>query len=248
MRKPRILITLGALMIAPLAPAHVAKLDANRSDADYVTARERLTSSIRGYARAIGERADPRILRSVGTVPRHLFVPEEVRDEAYEDRPLPIGAAQTISQPSLVALMTHLLRPAPGDVVLEVGTGSGYQAALLSPLVAEVYSVEIIEPLARQAGERLRRLGFRNVHVRHGDGYRGWPERAPFDGIIVTAGASHVPRPLVDQLKPGGYMVIPLGPDSDSQQLMLIAKSRAGKISQRSIADVRFVPLTRSPS
>lgn len=202
-------------------------------------------NAIRGFARMVGERDDPRILHAIASVPRHQFVPASMHDEAYEDYPLPIGAGQTISQPSLVALMTQLMRPRPGDRMLEVGTGSGYQAALLSRLVSMVYSVEILEPLARQASARLHRLGYHNVEVRHGDGYLGWPEHAPFDGIIVTAGASHVPLPLLSQLKPGGRMVIPVGRDLTSQRLMLITKDRRGVSNRRIIADVRFVPLTR---
>ena len=208
-------------------------------------AAARLARQIIDYAAPIDERANPRVLAAMRAVPRHLFVPPGQRAHAYDDRPLPIGEDQTISQPSLVALMTHLLRPKRGDVVLEVGTGSGYQAAILSRLVARVYTIEIVEPLARRASDRLSRLGYRNVRVRHGDGYAGWPGQAPFDGIIVTAGARHVPRPLVDQLKPGGRMVIPVGPSGSVQQLMLITKGRSGAVNQQTLIPVRFVPLTR---
>ena len=208
-------------------------------------ARERLIRQISDYAVPIDERADPRILAAMRAVPRHFFVPSSVRKDAYQDRPLPIGEDQTISQPSLVALMTHLLRPESGDVMLEVGTGSGYQAAIMSKLVARVYTIEIVEPLARNAEIRLSRMGYSNVQVRHGDGYAGWPRVAPFDGIIVTAGAPHVPKPLVDQLKPGGRMVIPVGPARSIQHLLLITKNADGTVRRETIIPVRFVPLTR---
>jgi protein-L-isoaspartate(D-aspartate) O-methyltransferase len=187
---------------------------------------------------------DSSILAAMRQVPRHELVPEDVRNEAYQDRPLPIGHGQTISQPYIVALMTQLARPAKHHVVLEVGTGSGYQAAVLSPLVAKVFSIEIVEPLATRAAEQLRALSFENVSVRHGDGYMGWPEHGPFDSIIVTAGASHVPRPLIDQLKPGGRMVIPVGDSWMAQSLMLIEKDEQGQAHTRPLLPVRFVPLT----
>ncbi len=232
-----------ALLLAPITHAQ-APAGAGESRRD-VAARARLVDSMRDYAADIGERADPRVLAAMRSVPRHLFVPERLRSQAYGDYPLPIGEDQTISQPSLVALMTHLLRPRPGDVVLEVGTGSGYQAAILSGLVGRVYSIEIVEPLARQAAERLRNLGYSNVSVRQGDGYAGWPQNAPFDAIIVTAGAPHVPKPLVEQLKPGGRMVIPVGAAYSTQQLMLISKDANGRVKERRLIPVRFVPLTR---
>jgi protein-L-isoaspartate(D-aspartate) O-methyltransferase len=163
---------------------------------------------------------------------------------AYENRPLPIGHDQTISQPYIVALMTDLLRLDKDDTVLEVGTGSGYQAAVLAELARSVCTIEIVEPLGIEARERLARLGYRNVEVRIGDGYKGWPEKAPFDAIMVTAGAPHVPPPLVEQLKPGGRMVIPVGPASMIQSLMLIEKKRDGTTVSRDIIPVRFVPLT----
>ena len=206
---------------------------------------DRLARQISNYAAPIEERSNPRVLAAMRAVPRHLFVPAGQRAHAYEDRPLPIGEGQTISQPSLVALMTHLLRPERDDVMLEVGTGSGYQAAILSRLVERVYTIEIVEPLARRASDRLSRLGFVNVRVRHGDGYAGWPQYAPFDGIIVTAGAPHVPQPLVDQLKPGGRMVIPVGPADSVQHLLLITKQSSGTVHRETIIPVRFVPLTR---
>lgn len=245
MRRPHLLIIVGLLAIAPSSVAQVANRAPTENTAAYDTARGRLIDAIRGYARTVSERDDPRILQAMRQLPRHLFVPPAVRAQAYQDYPLPIGREQTISQPSLVALMTHLLRPRPNDVMLEVGTGSGYQAALLARLVRQVYSIEIVEPLARQSGARLRQLGYGNVEVRHGDGYLGWPEHAPFDGIIVTAGARHVPKPLLAQLKPGGRMVIPVGSGPADQQLKLIFKDQKGKVTQRTITDVRFVPLTR---
>jgi len=208
-------------------------------------AAEHLMRSMRDYADPIGERGNPRVLAAMRDTPRHLFVPPSQRLYAYDDRPLPIGEDQTISQPSLVALMTHLLRPEADDVVLEVGTGSGYQAAILSRLVDQVYTIEIVGPLARQAAERLAKLGYANVHIRQGDGYAGWPEHAPFDGIIVTAGAPHVPKPLLDQLKPGGRMVIPVGPAHAIQQLKLIEKDARGRLREEVVIPVRFVPLTR---
>lgn len=191
---------------------------------------------------------DPLVLESMGDVPRHLFVPEDQRSSAYRDRPLPIGHDQTISQPYIVALMTHLLRPEKDDAVLEVGTGSGYQAAVLSGLVRHVYTIEIIAPLAHEAEERLRTLGYRNVTVRTGDGYAGWPEHGPFDGIVVTAGAKEVPSPLLRQLKPGGRMVIPVGSTSANQELLLIEKPPDGPIHVRNMGGVRFVPLTGTGS
>jgi protein-L-isoaspartate(D-aspartate) O-methyltransferase len=213
----------------------------------YAAQRERLVRAIKDYADGIGEPPDPRILAAIGSVPRHLLVPFAYRAEAYNDYPLPIGLGQTISQPSLVALMTHLLRPDEDDVVLEVGTGSGYQAAILSKLVDMVYTIEIVEPLAQSARQALQELGASNVHVRHGDGYLGWPEHGPFDGIIVTAGAEDVPAPLLEQLKPGGRMIIPVGPRNKVQTLRLIIKRENGEISEEAISWVRFVPLTREP-
>jgi protein-L-isoaspartate(D-aspartate) O-methyltransferase len=178
-------------------------------------------------------------------VPRHLFVPPEQQASAYEDRPLPIGHDQTISQPYIVALMTESVRPQPDDRALEIGTGSGYQAAVLSGLVAHVYSIEIVESLAREAEQRLRGLGYANVTVRAGDGYAGWPDEAPFDIIIVTAAPDHVPQPLVDQLRPGGRLVIPVGSIFTGQELQLLEKDDTGRVQTRHIAPVAFVPLRR---
>jgi len=185
-----------------------------------------------------------RVLSALGAVGRHEFVPRSQWREAYANYPLPIGHGQTISQPYIVALMTDLVDPQPGDVVLEVGTGSGYQAAVLAKLVEQVYSIEIIEPLATQAAGRLERLGYGNVTTKLGDGYFGWEEHAPFDSIIVTAAASHVPPPLIAQLKPGGRMVIPVGGRFAVQYLLLVEKSATGEIVTRQVTAVRFVPLT----
>jgi protein-L-isoaspartate(D-aspartate) O-methyltransferase len=176
-------------------------------------------------------------------VPRHLFVPEGQRDAAYDDRPLPIGHGQTISQPFIVALMTDLINVRRSDTVLEIGTGSGYQAAVLSPLAGKVYSIEIIPALGKRAATRLAQLRFRNVEVKVGDGYYGWPEHAPFDGIVVTAAASHIPPPLVAQLAEGGRMVIPVGGAFATQFLMLVEKQRDGSITTRQLLPVGFVPL-----
>jgi protein-L-isoaspartate(D-aspartate) O-methyltransferase len=187
--------------------------------------------------------SDSRILRAMGSVPREKFVPKELRNSAYDDRPLPIGYGQTISQPFIVAFMTEQLQPKRSQRVLEIGTGSGYQAAVLSDLVAEVYTIEIVRPLAQRAETVLRELGYRNVQVKAGDGYKDWREHAPFDAIIVTAAPDHVPPPLVEQLKEGGRMVIPVG-KSGSQKLYLLEK-RGGQIRQTAVIAVKFVPLTR---
>lgn len=186
-----------------------------------------------------------RVLDAMGRVPRHQFVPEAWRDRAYHDGPLPIGEDQTISQPYIVAFMTEVVDPKPGQRVLEVGTGSGYQAAVLGEIVADVYTIELLPALARQAGARLERLGYGNVHTRQGDGYLGWPEAAPFDAILVTAGAKHVPAPLFEQLKPGGKMVIPVGQPPHDLSLRLITKGADGKQQSRDLLPVRFVPLRR---
>jgi protein-L-isoaspartate(D-aspartate) O-methyltransferase len=186
--------------------------------------------------------ADPRVLAAMGRVPRHEFVPFALRRHAYADQPLPIGYDQTISQPFVVAFMTEQLAPRPTDRVLEIGTGSGYQAAVLAELVAAVFTIEIVEPLARRAASVLQRLGCANVKVRTGDGYHGWPEEAPFDAIIVTCAPEAIPPPLVAQLKDGGRMVIPVGPPGH-QDLVLLRK-QGDKLTQRAVLPVRFVPMT----
>lgn len=212
---------------------------AHTSAVDVAAQRERMVKEqivVRGVT-------DERILAALRKVPREEFVPQDERGESYTDQPLPIGYGQTISQPYVVAFMTEKLRPQPQDRVLEIGTGSGYQAAVLAELVAEVYSIEIVEPLAKTAETTLQRLGYKNVHVKFGDGYKGWAEHAPFDAIIVTCAPDHVPQPLVDQLKENGRMIIPVGP-TFAQQLYLLEK-RNGEVRQSAVLDVRFVPMTR---
>lgn len=207
----------------------------------YVAERRVLVDELRDYG---GARLDREVLQVLGRVPRHEFVPASQRRHAYDNRPLSIGYGQTISQPYIVALMTTLAQPKRGQKILEIGTGSGYQAAVLAESGAQVYSIEIIEPLARTAGQRLRALGYRNIETRVADGYYGWKEQAPFDSIVVTAAASSVPPPLVAQLKPGGRMVIPVGSSFFTQTLMLVEKSADGRVRTRQILPVRFVPLT----
>ncbi|MGH9459343.1 MAG: protein-L-isoaspartate(D-aspartate) O-methyltransferase [Thermoanaerobaculia bacterium] len=185
--------------------------------------------------------SDSAVIEAMRTVPRHRFVPPSEAPSAYEDRPLPIGYGQTISQPYIVAYMTQALDLGPGDRVLEIGTGSGYQAAVLAEIVREVYTIEIVPELARQARDTLAQLGYDNVHVREGDGYRGWPEAAPFDGIIVTAAPRRIPAPLIDQLALNGRMVVPVG--DWYQELVILTKTAEGVIEQRTIP-VRFVPMT----
>jgi len=216
---------------------------------NYQVLRARLVAEVsqdildtRGY---IGKSTlDERVMRVLGSVGRHRFVPDELRSQAYENRPLPIGYGQTISQPYIVALMTDLLELQAGDVVLEIGTGSGYQAAILSRLVDRVYTIEIIPELAKSASKRLQRLGFANVEVKNADGYDGWQEHAPFDAIIVTAASSHIPPPLVQQLKPGGVLMIPVGPAFQVQQLSMVRKGPGDELTTRQILPVRFVPFT----
>jgi protein-L-isoaspartate(D-aspartate) O-methyltransferase len=183
------------------------------------------------------------VLQAMAEVPRHEFVPASLRPYAYADGPLPIGHGQTISQPFIVAYMTQALELSKEDTVLEIGTGSGYQAAILGKLTKEVYTIEIVPPLAESARAVLSKLGFENVHVRQGDGYLGWPEKAPFDAIIVTCAPDHVPEPLISQLKEGGRLVIPVGATGGIQQLVLLRK-RNGQISKEKMLDVRFVPMT----
>jgi protein-L-isoaspartate(D-aspartate) O-methyltransferase len=186
---------------------------------------------------------DSRVLAAMTKVKRHLFVPQHMRLHAYEDSALPIEKNQTISQPYIVGLMTELAHIKPGDKVLEVGTGSGYQAAILAEIVKEVYSIEIIKELSDQAGERLKKLGYKNIELKHGDGYMGWPQQAPYDAILVTAAAPEIPQELVKQLKAGGRMVIPLG--DFFQELYVIIKNSDGSITQQHIIPVRFVPMVK---
>ena len=219
------------------------------AETDYAERRRRMLDAIARLTSATAENTeveviDPRVMAAIGRVPRHEFVPDASRPLAYENRPLSIGHGQTISQPYIVALMTHLLAVDPGGRVLEIGTGSGYQAAVLAELAARVHTIEIVEPLAEQASRRLARLGYGGVRNRLGDGYYGWPEAAPFDAIIVTAAAAHVPPPLVEQIAPGGVLVIPVGEPFSVQLLLLVHKQPDGEVSVRQILPVRFVPLT----
>ncbi|WP_285571620.1 protein-L-isoaspartate(D-aspartate) O-methyltransferase [Geothrix limicola] len=207
-------------------------------DAVFIVARARM---VRDQIVARGL-TDPRVLSVMGRVPRQEFVPKNQRYASYEDGPLPIGHGQTISQPYIVAFMTAALDPQPKDRVLEIGTGSGYQAAVISELVAAVYSIEIVEPLARRAEADLKRLGYDKVKVRAGDGYRGWPEAAPFDAIIVTCAPEKVPKALVDQLKVGGRMIVPVGPQHGVQELYLLRKLEGG-LQTQAVLPVRFVPM-----
>ncbi|MEW5912674.1 MAG: protein-L-isoaspartate(D-aspartate) O-methyltransferase [Thermodesulfobacteriota bacterium] len=188
--------------------------------------------------------SDPAVLKAMRTVPRHEFVPEELRGMAYNDHPLPIGQGQTISQPYIVAYMSEALHLKAGQKVLEIGTGSGYQAAVLAAMGAKVYSIEILPALSRRAAADLKRLGYGAVRLKVGDGYKGWPQEAPFDAIIVTAAAPHIPPPLVEQLRPGGRMIIPVG-SGGIEELTLVEKSAQGKVTTRGLMAVRFVPLVR---
>ncbi|HEY3173499.1 MAG TPA: protein-L-isoaspartate(D-aspartate) O-methyltransferase [Thermoanaerobaculia bacterium] len=218
-------------------PADARKVTAVPSDAD----GQRRVHMVDTQIVARGVR-DPRVLAAMRKVPRHLFVDPSQRAQAYEDHPLPIPGNQTISQPYIVALMTELLELKPGARVLEIGTGSGYQSSVLAELAGEVYTIEIVPELARSAAARLKELHYDNVTVREGDGYRGWPEHAPFDAIIVTAAPERIPQPLVDQLAPGGVMVIPVG--GFFQELKVFHKSADGRVTEKDILPVRFVPMT----
>lgn len=221
---------------------------ASAEETSYTAARAAMVEELGLYARLVDDTDDGRIgsavMTSMGTVKRHELVPQQQRRFAYENRPLPIGYGQTISQPYIVALMTELIEPNADDIVLEVGTGSGYQAAVLAELVDHVYSIEIIEALAARAKSDLARLGYKNITTRLGDGYYGWDEHGPFDAIVVTAAASHVPPPLIEQLKPGGRMVIPVGGRFMTQTLLLLEKTDTGQMITRQFGAVRFVPLT----
>jgi len=240
---------LGLLLSALLLLAVTYSQPSDAQD-QRAAARARMVAEIAAMARETGaETGRPRfsdaVMAAMGRVPRHRFVPALHDNLAYENRPLPIGEGQTISQPYIVALMTDLLDPKSADTVLEVGTGSGYQAAVLAELVAKVTTIEIVEPLARRARQVLGELGYRNVEVRVGDGYGGWPAAAPFDAIIVTAAPAAIPQALIDQLKPGGRMVIPVGAPSDVQHLLLVEKQSDGRTTTKRTLPVRFVPLTR---
>jgi protein-L-isoaspartate(D-aspartate) O-methyltransferase len=230
-------------------PACACLLMAASDEVHYTAGRKALLAEIqRDAARTADATGRPRfsarVMGAMDAVPRHRFVPARSVGNAYANRPLPIGHGQTISQPYIVALMTELLTPQPGQVMLEVGTGSGYQASVLAKLVDRVYTIEIIAPLAESAKARLRELGYHNIQVKTGDGYYGWPEHGPYDGIVVTAAAGSIPPPLVEQLKPGGYMVIPVGAPFYTQELILLRKDKQGRVTTTSVLPVAFVPLT----
>ncbi len=215
---------------------------AQTSAREFAVERERMVKeqiAMRGVT-------DERVLRAMRKVPREQFVPEQIRGQSYSDGPLPIGYDQTISQPFVVAFMTEKLGLRPTDRVLEIGTGSGYQAAILAELAAKVYTIEIVEPLGKRADETLQRLGYKNVQVKIGDGYQGWPEHAPFDAVIVTCAPDHVPRPLVEQTKEGGRIVIPVGPAGD--QTLYLLEKKNGRLEQRNVLPVSFVPMTGEAS
>jgi protein-L-isoaspartate(D-aspartate) O-methyltransferase len=238
------------LLVVLAAASGIFVSPSAHSEDPYATQRAALVAEIAAMARATGhETGHPvfsdRVMAAMGRVARHRFVPADELPYAYENRPLPIGHGQTISQPYIVALMTELTAPEPADVVLEVGTGSGYQAAVLAELVAQVYTIEIVAPVGKQGAANLAATGYGNVHTRIGDGYHGWPEAGPFDSILVTAAAPAVPPALVEQLKPGGRLIIPVGGRWDVQDLLVIVKNDDGSTSRQTTIPVRFVPLTR---
>ena len=223
------------LALALAAPAEAQTADCWREERERLVAEDLVPQGI----------TDSLTLAAMRVVPRHEFVPADQRPRAYADIPLPIGHDQTISQPAVVAFMTQVIRPRPGLRVLEVGTGSGYQAAVLAETGARVWTIEIFRALADEARARLQRLGYGRVQVRHGDGYAGWPEVAPFDAIVVTAGADSIPPPLVRQLAPGGRLVMPVGDPWADQRLVLLLKDSSGRVASRDLLPVRFVPLLR---
>jgi protein-L-isoaspartate(D-aspartate) O-methyltransferase len=235
-----------AAVLAALALALPARADTAQQKADRAAMLRTIERHAQSATDALGrDHIDPAVLRVMGQLPRHAFVPANMQDQAYDDRPLPIGYGQTISQPFIVALMTDMLALEPDDVVLEVGTGSGYQAAVLALLVDQVHSIEIIPGLAESATDLLHTQGFANVETHQGDGYYGVAAAAPFDAIVVTAAATSVPPPLIAQLKPGGRMVIPVGSSFSLQHLMIVEKDPSGRVRTRQTLPVRFVPLTR---
>lgn len=244
----RVIQRLTAVAVAIISGIAVSPVPATAADPDYAAERAAMIRTIATYSAEVSlatgrDRIGEEVLEAMGIVPRHEFVPEDVRHQAYADRPLPIGYGQTISQPFIVAIMTDLLQVAPNHVVLEIGTGSGYQAAVLAHLARQVYTIEIIPGLANGAAQRLQRLGYANVATRAGDGYYGWAEAAPFDGIIVTAAASQIPPPLIQQLKTGGRMVIPIGAPFALQHLVLVEVDDERKVRTRQLLPVQFVPL-----
>jgi len=239
-RSTRVLLLMVRFLIIAAALICVSCSPAQTQVADFAGQRERMVKEQIVMRGLVAER----VLSALRKVPREEFVPAEYRAESYTDKALPIGYDQTISQPYIVAFMTEELRPQSRDRVVEVGTGSGYQAAILAELVAEVYTIEIIEPLAKKAEATLQRLGYKNVHVKTGDGYKGWPERAPFDSIIVTCAPERAAQPLLDQLKEGGRMIIPVGAKF-AQELYLFEKKN-GRLQQSAVLPVRFVPMLRT--
>ncbi len=245
MRKRKLRSAICALIAPLFAPLQATPAN----DSDFARERQQMVAEIAAMAamtRTETGRAHfaDSVMQAIAKVPRHRFVAESLARSAYRNEPLPIGAGQTISQPYIVALSTDLIDPRPQHTVLEIGTGSGYQAAVLSELVTDVYSIEIVEALGRVAEKRLQTLGYRNVHVRVGDGYQGWPEHAPFDGIIVTAAAPFIPEPLIAQLKAGGKMAIPVDAADGGQDMLLVEKRADGTIDKRVVLRVRFVPMT----
>ncbi len=239
MRAGAVILTV-ACTVMPDAEGQDRHAAPRKAMVDTIVALTRETAAETGRASL-----DSRVLTAMNKVPRHRFVPADQEPNAYANRPLPIGNGQTISQPFIVALMTDMLGLKATDRVLEIGTGCGYQAAVLAELAREVYTIEIVAPLAREAAARFAELGYRNVNARSGDGYRGWPAHAPFDAIIVTAAAPEVPPALIEQLKPGGKLVIPVGAQWSGQELRVIEKDQHGKTTTRNALAVRFVPLTR---
>ena len=242
MKKMKIFVTLLFLLLNTFLYGDII-------DAHYDKQREKLIEIIKQEVKNTSEylgkdKLDKRVIDAINSVPRHKFVPFYSRLYAYKNRPLAIGHGQTISQPYIVAIMTGLLNLKPSDRVLEIGTGSGYQAAIAAQIVKEVYSIEVIEPLGLEARKRLTQLGYNNIKTRIADGYYGWKEHAPYDAIIVTAAAGHIPPPLLKQLKPGGTMIIPVGDFMFVQKLILIQKDQKGDLTTRQIMSVRFVPLT----
>lgn len=245
----RISLAVSGCILMAAAPAQVAREHDRQAERNRMVANVAQLAAV-GAATRSGKarRLNADVLLALQRTPRHLFVPPDQQTRAYSDGPLNIGHEATISQPFIVALMTDLLEARQDDTVLEVGTGSGYQAAILSQLASHVYSVEIVPELAERAAIQLRALGHRNVTVRAGDGYAGWPEHAPFDAIIVTAGATRIPKPLVRQLKPGGRLLIPLGPAGGSQHLTMVRKDASGRLRTERLVEVNFIPLVEPGS
>lgn len=236
---------LGLVLLIWLSPIGAPRAD---DEPDYAALRGRMVDLVEIQIALTAEETgvealDPKIAEAMRALPRHAFVPDLLQPYAYGDSPLPVGHDQNIASPFLVALMTQVARVEPGDVVYETGTGAGYHAALLSQLAARVYSVEVVEPLAKEVATKLSKLGFDEVQARQGDGYYGWPERGPFDVMIIKESVDHVPKPLLDQLRPGGRMVIPLGPAGQAQMLTLVEKRDDGRVRRTSVLPVIFSPL-----